>query len=96
MYGGFVNKRTFAITVIAVVATAGSVSIGTRAIVGTTAALRNGGSSAHASEGAQVGSGNEITALIADLKEPNFPDWAVGRKRDPMVPYRAPVVRMTR
>ena len=32
-------------------------------------------------------------ALIADLSEPNYPDWAVGRERDPMVPYKPPVRR---
>lgn len=94
MYGGAVKKRTFVITVLAVVATAGSVFIGARAIVGTTATIRNGGSAAQASQGG-AGSGNEITALIADLSEPDFPDWAVGRQRDPMVPYSPPVVKTT-
>jgi hypothetical protein len=92
LYGGDVKKRTFVITVLAVVATAGSVCIGARAIVGTTATLRNGGETARASETA---SGNEITALIADLSEPKFPEWAVGRERDPMVPYKPPVIRRT-
>ena len=35
-------------------------------------------------------SGNEITALIADLSDPEYPEWAVGRERDPMVPYTPP------
>jgi hypothetical protein len=95
LHGGDVKKRTFVITVIAVVATAWSVFIGARAIVGTTATLRDGGSSAQASEGGGAGLGNEITALIADMSERELPDWSVGRKRDPMVPYRAPVVRTT-
>ena len=89
------NKRTFVITVLAVVATAGSVFIGARAIVGTTASLRDAGSSAQASEGRRGGSGNEITALIADLSDRELPNWAVGRERDPMVPYHPPVVRTT-
>lgn len=95
MYGGAVKTRTFVITVLAVVATAWSVFIGTRAIVGTTASLRGGGAAAHASSATAMRAGSEISALIADLAEPDYPDWASGRKRDPMVPYKAPVRRST-
>lgn len=87
------KKRTFVITVLAVLATAGSVSIGARAIVGTTATLRDGAATAQASQGGAGMGGSEVSALIADLSETDYPDWAVGRERDPMVPYRPPVRR---
>jgi hypothetical protein len=90
LHGGSVKKRTFVITVLAGLATAGSVLLGARAIVGTTATLRNGDSTAHASESGQSDSGKEISALIADLSDPEYPEWAVGRERDPMVPYTPP------
>lgn len=93
MHGGAVKKRTFVITVLAVLATAWSVFIGTRAIVGTTASLRDGGAAACAPSAMEMRAGSDISALIADLAEPDYPDWASGRKRDPMVPYKAPPVR---
>jgi hypothetical protein len=90
-----VKKRTFVITVLAVLATAGSVFIGTRAIVGTAASLRDGRATARAASGAGAQKGTEVAALIADLEGPEYPDWSVGRRRDPLVPYRAPVRRTT-
>jgi hypothetical protein len=85
-----VKRSTFVITVLAVLATAGSVFIGTRAIVGTAASLRNGGATARAASAADMQAGAEVAALIADLEGPEYPDWAAGHKRDPLVPYRAP------
>jgi hypothetical protein len=91
-----VKERTFVITVVAVLATAGSVFIGARAIVGTTATLRDGRSTARASSRTEMRQGSEIAALVADLEGPDYPAWAAGGKRDPMVPYRPPApVRTT-
>jgi hypothetical protein len=90
-----VNQRTFVITVVAVLATAGSVFIGARAIIGTTEALRSGRSAARAASRAETRQGTEIAALIADLEEPTYPDWASGGKRDPLVPYRPPAPART-
>jgi len=94
-----VNNRALAITVVAVAATAASVVIGGRAIVGTAATLRQTTARGDSSPGEIERTGSEIEVLLEDMAQARTLD-AGEAERDPMVPYReprpvAPVSRQT-
>jgi hypothetical protein len=84
------NRKTLTITVVAVVATALSVVIGARAIVGTAATLRHTTRSEEHTPGQLESTGIEVESLLEDLAAARTPDEAAGAERDPMVPYKPP------
>jgi hypothetical protein len=84
-----VNSRALAITVIAVVATAISVVIGGRAIMGTAATMRQTSQREGASPGDLERTGSEIELLLEDMAQARMVEGG-GAERDPMVPYKEP------
>ena len=80
--------RPLMITVVVVAATILSAYLGTSAIVGTLATLRESASAAQAAPGDIESTGDQVVALLGGLGAPDT--GAFDDLRDPMVPYQKP------
>lgn len=84
------NSRALAITVVAVVATAISVVIGARAIMGTASTLRHTTGATEAAPGDLERTGSEIELLLDNMAMASETGSSEDTERDPMVPYKEP------
>lgn len=82
--------KTVLIVLIAVLATAASTFVATRAITGTVTAGRTASASADAGPGEIQSKGAEVTTLVEDIEESSDEQAVKRSDRDPMVSYRAP------
>jgi hypothetical protein len=85
-----VKKQATIITVLVVLATAGSVFLGVRAIVGTAAGLRTAPTTVEAAPGPIESTGNEVAALTADIAKQGEQTTSGSERTDPMTPYAPP------
>jgi hypothetical protein len=85
-----VKRQATIITVLVVLATAGSVFLGVRAIVGTAAGLRTAPTTVEAAPGPIESTGNEVAALAVEISDQGGEQDASGSDRtDPMTPSAA-------
>jgi hypothetical protein len=86
-----VKRQATIITVLVVLATAGSVFLGVRAIVGTAAGLRTAPTTVEAAPGPIESTGNEVAALADEISNQGEQKTSGNDRTDPMTPYAAPV-----
>jgi len=86
-----VKRQATIITVLVVLATAGSVFLGVRAIVGTAAGLRTAPSTVEAAPGPIESTGNEVATLAGEISNQGEQKTSGNERTDPMTPYTAPV-----
>lgn len=84
------KKHATVITILVVLATAGSVFLGVRAIVGTAAGFRASSSPVEATPGPIESTGNEVAALTAEMSDPSGQKVGQDDRTDPMTPYTGP------
>jgi hypothetical protein len=82
--------KTVVIVLIAVLATAASTFVATRAITGTVTAGRTASASADAGPGEIQSKGVEVTTLVEDIEASSDEEAVTRSDRDPMVGYTAP------
>jgi hypothetical protein len=82
--------KTVLIVLIAVLATAASTFVATRAITGTVTAGRTTSASADAGPGEIQSKGVEVTTLVEDIEASSDEEAVKSSDRDPMVTYKAP------
>ena len=85
------KRQATIITVLVVLATAGSVFLGVRAIVGTAAGLRAAPTPVEVAPGPIESTGNEVAALAAEISDQGEPTASGNDRTDPMTPYVPPV-----
>ena len=82
--------KTVLIVLIAVLATAASTFVATRAITGTVSAGRTASASADAGPGEIESKGAEVTTLVEDIEQSSDEEAVKRSDRDPMTSYKAP------
>lgn len=82
--------KTVLIVLVAVLATAASVIVGTRAIMGTATDGRTVSASAETDAGEIEIKGTEVVVAVVDIEESSDEEAVARDDRDPMVKYRAP------
>jgi len=81
--------KTVLIVLVAVLATATSTFVATRAITGTVTDGRTATASAEADAGEIQNKGTEVALLVGDIEESSGEEAVTGDDRDPMVTYKA-------
>ncbi|MFH1689695.1 MAG: hypothetical protein ABIE42_05590 [Candidatus Eisenbacteria bacterium] len=81
--------KTVLIVLVAVLATAASTFLATRAITGTVTEGRVSSASADAGPGEIQSKGTEVAKLVDDIDESSAADAVTSDDRDPMVTYKA-------